>query len=155
MLREPDRFTPTTSTANKNLFATPSNAAQQAATAKSEFKLTPEGRKVLDHYMTANPRADRKYSKRVFIEQYKDNSSFVTPRLPRGKGLESTVVLSSEPAQLIERMKVLLSSKKAGNNNKDDIAEFSSIIDLLVQKGTLTKKQRRYLMDKYFSQVNG
>lgn len=57
----------------------------------------------------------------------------------------------ASPKQVMERLENIIGSIKAGNDNKKILNEGSNIIDFLLQKKMISKKEHSNLFNKYFS----
>jgi len=71
------------------------------------------------------------------------NKYYPTAKAFKGKGVR---FLSSDPKTLMDRLKILLAEKSAGNNNVFD--ENSAIADELRRSGALSMKQLKYFYKK-------
>jgi len=63
-----------------------------------------------------------------------------------GTGFKSVQLLSSDPKVLMNKLKIFLAEKKAGNNNVFN--EISAISDELRRSGALTMRQLKNLYNK-------
>jgi len=64
-----------------------------------------------------------------------------------GKGIKSVKFLSSDPKVLMNKLKILLAEKKAGNNNVFN--EISAISDELRRSGVFSLRQLKSLYNKF------
>ena len=66
----------------------------------------------------------------------------------------STEILSSDPNELCDRLKLLLQQKQAGNKSNIINDEFVAIVDKLLEYKCVSKKQHKQLLIKSFSYRN-
>lgn len=59
--------------------------------------------------------------------------------------------IMSSPNKVMQRLENIIGSINAGNNNKNMLNEGSNIIDFLLQKKMISKKEHNDLFNKYFS----
>ena len=62
----------------------------------------------------------------------------------QGQGLNTTVIIPSDPNALVERLDLLMASKEAGNTGTRN--EIVSICDELLRQGVLNKKAYKNIM---------
>ena len=67
-----------------------------------------------------------------------------------GKGIKkgSSLIYYNKPQQLIDRLRLLIGSKKAGNTNPEIDNEIIGISDELVKKGLIMNEDYSRFMDK-------
>ena len=63
-------------------------------------------------------------------------------------GISKTIILSSDPNELCDRLKLLLQEKHAGNNSDIINDEIVAIIDKLLEYKCITKKQHKQILIK-------
>ena len=63
-------------------------------------------------------------------------------------GLSKTIILSSDPNELCDRLKLLLQEKHAGNNSDIINDEIIAIIDKLLEYKCISKKQHKQILIK-------
>ena len=63
-------------------------------------------------------------------------------------GFSKTIILSSDPNELCERLKLLLQEKHAGNNSDIINDEIVAIVDKLLEYKCITKKQHKQILIK-------
>ena len=63
-------------------------------------------------------------------------------------GISKTIILSSDPNELCDRLKLLLQEKHAGNNSDIIDQEIVAIVDKLLEYKCITKKQHRQFLFK-------
>ena len=63
-------------------------------------------------------------------------------------GISKTIILSSDPNELCDTLKLLLQEKKAGNNSELINDEFNAIVDKLLEYKCISKKQHKQLLTK-------
>ena len=63
-------------------------------------------------------------------------------------GVSKTIILSSDPNELCDRLKLLLQEKHAGNNSVIINVEIFAIIDKLLKYKCLSKKQHKQILIK-------
>ena len=63
-------------------------------------------------------------------------------------GISKTILLSSDPNELCDRLKLLLQEKQAGNNSDIINDEIIAIIDKLLEYKCITKKQHKQILIK-------
>ena len=63
-------------------------------------------------------------------------------------GVSKTIILSSDPNELCDRLKLLLQEKHAGNNADIINEEFVAIIDKLLEYKCTSKKQHKQILYK-------
>ena len=63
-------------------------------------------------------------------------------------GVSKTILLSSDPNELCDRLKLLLQEKQAGNNSDIINEEIVAIIDKLLEYKCITKKQHKQILIK-------
>ena len=64
-------------------------------------------------------------------------------------GVSKTIILSSDPNEICDRLKLLLQEKHAGNNSDIINDEIVVIIDKLLEYKCITKKQHKQILIKY------
>ena len=63
-------------------------------------------------------------------------------------GFSKTIILSSDPNELCERLKLLLQEKHAGNNSDIINDEIVAIVDKLLEYKCITNKQHKQILIK-------
>ena len=63
-------------------------------------------------------------------------------------GISRTIILSSDPNELCDRLKLLLQEKHAGNNSDIINDEIVAIVDKLVEYKCISKKQHKQILSK-------
>ena len=63
-------------------------------------------------------------------------------------GISKTIILSSDPDELCERLKLLLQEKQAGNNSDIINNEIVAIVDKLLEYKCISKKQHEQILNK-------
>ena len=63
-------------------------------------------------------------------------------------GFSKTKILSSDPNELCDRLKLLLHEKQAGNNSEIINEEIVAIVDKLLEYKCITKKQHKQILIK-------
>ena len=63
-------------------------------------------------------------------------------------GVSNTIILSSDPDELCDRLRLLLQEKNAGNNSDKINDEIVAIVDKLLEYKCLTKKQHKLILIK-------
>ena len=63
-------------------------------------------------------------------------------------GISKTIILSSDPNELCDRLKLLLQEKNAGNNSKLIDEEIVAIVDKLSEYNCISKKQQKQILIK-------
>ena len=63
-------------------------------------------------------------------------------------GISKTIILSSDPTELCDRLKLLLQEKHAGNNSDIINDEIVAIVDKLLKYKCITKKQHKQILIK-------
>ena len=63
-------------------------------------------------------------------------------------GFSKTIILSSDPNELCNRLKLLLQEKQAGNNSDIINDEFVAIVDKLLEYKCISKKQHKQILIK-------
>ena len=63
-------------------------------------------------------------------------------------GISKTIILSSDPNELCDRLKLLLQEKHAGNNSDIINDEIVAIVDKLLEYKCITKKQHKQILIK-------
>ena len=63
-------------------------------------------------------------------------------------GVSKTIMLSSDPNELCDRLKLLLQEKRAGNNCYIISEEIFAIVDRLLQYICISKKQQKQILIK-------
>ena len=63
-------------------------------------------------------------------------------------GISRTIILSSDPNELCDRLKLLLQEKHAGNNSDIFNDEIVAIVDKLLQYKCLSKKEHKQILIK-------
>ena len=63
-------------------------------------------------------------------------------------GLSRTIILSSDPNELCDRLKLLLQEKHAGNNSDIINDEIVAIVDKLLEYKCLSKKEHKQILIK-------
>ena len=63
-------------------------------------------------------------------------------------GISKTIILSSDPNELCDRLKLLLQEKQAGNNSDIINDEIVAIVDKLLEYKCISKKQHRQILIK-------
>ena len=63
-------------------------------------------------------------------------------------GISKTIILSSDPIELCDRLKLLLQEKHAGNNSDIINDEIVAIIDKLLEYNCISKKQHKQILIK-------
>ena len=63
-------------------------------------------------------------------------------------GISNTIILSSNPDELCDRLKLLLYEKQAGNNSDKINNEIVAILDKLLEYKCKSKKQHKQLLIK-------
>ena len=61
-------------------------------------------------------------------------------------GFSKTIILSSDPNELCDRLRLLLQEKHAGNNCDIINDEIVAIVDKLLEYKCITKKQRKQIL---------
>ena len=65
-----------------------------------------------------------------------------------GSGFTKTIILSSDPDELCDRLKLLLQEKHAGNNSNLIDEEIVAIIDKLLEYKCISNKQHKQILLK-------
>ena len=63
-------------------------------------------------------------------------------------GFSKTIILSSDPNELCDRLRLLLQEKHAGNNSDIINDEIVAIIDKLLEYKCISKKQHKQILNK-------
>ena len=63
-------------------------------------------------------------------------------------GFSKTIILSSDPNELCDRLKLLLQEKQAGNNSNIINEEIVAIVDKLLEYKCISKKQHKQILIK-------
>ena len=63
-------------------------------------------------------------------------------------GISKTIILSSDPNELCDRLKLLLQEKHAGNNSDIINDEIVAIVDKLLEYNCISKKQHKQILIK-------
>ena len=63
-------------------------------------------------------------------------------------GVSKTIILSSDPNELCDRLKLLLQEKHAGNNSDIINDEIVAIVDKLLEYKCISKKQHEQILLK-------
>ena len=63
-------------------------------------------------------------------------------------GISKTIILSSDPNELCDRLKLLLQEKHAGNNSDIINDEIFAIVDKLLEYKCISKKQHKQILIK-------
>ena len=63
-------------------------------------------------------------------------------------GVSKTIILSSDPNELFDRLRLLLQEKHAGNNSNIINEEVVAIIDKLLEYKCISKKQHKRILIK-------
>ena len=63
-------------------------------------------------------------------------------------GFSKTIILSSDPNELCDRLKLLLQEKQAGNNSNIINNEIVAIVDKLMEYKCISKKQHKQILNK-------
>ena len=63
-------------------------------------------------------------------------------------GFSKTIILSSDPNELCDRLKLLLQEKNGGNNSNLVDEEIVAIIDKLLEYKCISKKQHKQILIK-------
>ena len=63
-------------------------------------------------------------------------------------GVSKTILLSSDPNELCDRLKFLLQEKPAGNNSNINKQEIFAIVDKLLEYKCISKKQQKQISYK-------
>ena len=63
-------------------------------------------------------------------------------------GISKTIILSSDPNELCDRLKLLLQEKHAGNNSDIINDEIIAIVDKLLEYKCISKKQHKQILIK-------
>ena len=63
-------------------------------------------------------------------------------------GISKTIILSSNPYELCDRLRLLLQEKNAGNNSKLIDEEIVAIVDKLLEYNCISKKQQKQILIK-------
>ena len=66
----------------------------------------------------------------------------------KASGFSKTIILSSDPNELCNRLKLLLQEKHAGNNSNIINDEIVAIVDKLLEYKCISKKQHRQILIK-------
>ena len=80
----------------------------------------------------------------------RDKSIIRLLRSPRimASGVSKTIILSSDPDELCNRLKLLLQEKQAGNNSDIINQEIVAIVDKLLEYKCISKKQHKQILIK-------
>ena len=82
----------------------------------------------------------------------RDRTLIKLPKSPglmvSASGVSKTILLSSDPDELCDRLKVLLRKKQAGNNSDIIDEEIIAIVDKLLGYKCISKKQHKQLLTK-------
>ena len=70
-----------------------------------------------------------------------------SPRI-LASGISKTIILSSDPNELCERLKMLLQEKYGGNNSNLVDEEIVAIVDKLLEYKCISKKQHKQILIK-------
>ena len=65
-----------------------------------------------------------------------------------GSGFTKTIILSSDPDELCNRLRLLLQEKHAGNNSDIINKESVAIVDKLLEYKYISKKQHKQILNK-------
>ena len=63
-------------------------------------------------------------------------------------GISKTIILSSDPNELCDRLKLLIKEKLAGNNSDIINDEIVAIVDKLLEYKCISKKQHKQILIK-------
>ena len=63
-------------------------------------------------------------------------------------GISNIIILSSDPDELCDRLKLLLQEKQAGNNSDSINKEIIAIVDKLLEYKCISKKQHKQILIK-------
>ena len=63
-------------------------------------------------------------------------------------GISRTIILSSDPNELCDRLRLLLQEKHAGNNSDITNDEIVAIVDKILEYNCITKKQHKQVLIK-------
>ena len=63
-------------------------------------------------------------------------------------GISKTIILSSDPNEFCDRLRLLLQEKHAGNNSNLIDEEIVAIVDKLLEYKCITKKQHKQILIK-------
>ena len=63
-------------------------------------------------------------------------------------GFSKTIILSSDPNELCDRLKLLLQQKHGGNNSNLIDEEIVAIVDKLLEYNCISKKQHKQILIK-------
>ena len=63
-------------------------------------------------------------------------------------GISKTIILSSDPNELCDRLRLLLQEKHAGNNSNLIDEEIVAIIDKLLEYKCISRKQHKQILNK-------
>ena len=66
----------------------------------------------------------------------------------KASGFTKTIILSSNPNELCDRLKLLLQEKHAGNNSDIIIEEIVAIVDKLLEYKCISKKKHKQILIK-------
>ena len=67
----------------------------------------------------------------------------------KAPGFSKTIILSSDPDELCDRLKLLLEEKQAGNNSDIISDEIVAIVDKLLEYKCISKKQHKQILINY------
>ena len=63
-------------------------------------------------------------------------------------GISRTIILSSDPNELCEKLKILLQGKHAGNNSDIINDEIVAVVDKFLEYKCISKKQQKQILNK-------
>ena len=88
--------------------------------------------------------------RRVGIKSTRDRTLTKLLNSPtiKASGISKTIILSSDPNELCDRLKLLLQEKHGGNNSNLIDEEIVAIIDKLLEYKCLSKKQHKQILIK-------
>ena len=72
---------------------------------------------------------------------------FISPK-KMASGISKTIILSSNPNELCDRLKLLLQEKHGGSNSNLIDEEIITIIDKLLEHNCISKKQHKQILIK-------
>ena len=131
---------------------------------KKTFKLEGDLLKVITNYkfnVDRSNQQDRKINYEFAKEMNYDTKSTGRPSIRHestirlldqpaimASGISKTIILSFDPNELCDRLKLLLQEKHAGNNSDIINEEIVVIIDKLLEYNCITKKQHKQILIK-------
>ena len=78
----------------------------------------------------------------------KTRKKLLKPPAIMASGISRTIILSSDPVELCNRLKLFLQENQAGNNSDIVNEESVAIVDKLLEDKCITKKQHKQVLFK-------